>query len=124
MAQALQRETAALVARISAACAGDDRQNTPSRTRNSDAVISHSAWLKKLGQVSWTWLVLDGDRLEIETTGNAARPAGDGKSVLLVCDLWEHAYYLDRENARHEFVRTFVEKLADWRFANLRLALL
>jgi len=72
----------------------------------------------------WTWLVVNGGQLDIETTGNAARPAGDGRSILLVCDLWEHAYYLDHENARHVFVRAFIEKLADWRFANLRLALL
>ena len=53
----------------------------------------------------WTWLVLSDDRkLAIEQTSNADTPVRRGTVPLLVCDVWEHAYYIDCRNARPEFV--------------------
>jgi Fe-Mn family superoxide dismutase len=53
----------------------------------------------------WAWLVKDGSgRLEIVQTGNAACPLTEGKTPLLTCDVWEHAYYIDYRNARAKYV--------------------
>lgn len=70
----------------------------------------------------WLWLTLAGDRLEISATHDADLPLIHGVPALLVCDLWEHAYYLDHENRRAEFVTAFVDHLANWDFANASLA--
>ncbi|HJW12171.1 MAG TPA: superoxide dismutase, partial [Albitalea sp.] len=70
----------------------------------------------------WVWLVDDGAKLEIVKTGNAETPLTDGKRPLLVCDVWEHAYYVDHENRREEYLRVFVDKLADWAGAERRMA--
>jgi len=69
----------------------------------------------------WIWLVDDGGKLEIINTANAEAPLTDGKFPLLVCDVWEHAYYLDFQNRREEFLKVFVDKLANWAFAERRL---
>jgi Fe-Mn family superoxide dismutase len=64
----------------------------------------------------WAWLVRgDGGKLGIESTGNAGNPLGDGKTPLLTCDVWEHAYYVDYRNARPAYVDAFW-KLVNWRF--------
>jgi Fe-Mn family superoxide dismutase len=70
----------------------------------------------------WVWLVASGGKLEIVKTANADTPLTDGKTPLLVCDVWEHAYYLDYQNRRADFVKVFIEKLANWTFANEQLA--
>ena len=70
----------------------------------------------------WLWLTLAGDRLEISATHDADLPLIHGVPALLVCDLWEHAYYLDHENRRAEFVTAFIDHLANWDFANASLA--
>jgi Fe-Mn family superoxide dismutase len=70
----------------------------------------------------WIWLVLSGDALEVITTHDADLPLVHGKTTLLVCDLWEHAYYLDYENQRPKFVTAFIDHLAHWDFANANLA--
>ena len=63
----------------------------------------------------WAWLVKDKDgKLKILQTGNAANPMVDGHQPLLTCDVWEHAYYLDYQNRRPEFVAAFW-KLVDWK---------
>lgn len=49
---------------------------------------------------------------------NSESPLLSGKEVLLALDMWEHAYYLDHQNHRAEYVRTFLEELVDWEFAN------
>jgi len=71
----------------------------------------------------WVWLVLDNasGKLEIVTTLNAECPLTDGKTPLLVCDVWEHAYYIDYRNARPKFLETFVDHLANWENATARL---
>ncbi|HXZ48156.1 MAG TPA: superoxide dismutase [Usitatibacter sp.] len=62
----------------------------------------------------WTWLVAGGDRLEITTTSNAGTPLADGTTALLTCDVWEHAYYLDYQNRRGDFVKAFLDHLVSW----------
>ncbi len=65
----------------------------------------------------WAWLAQSGDKLEIITTANADNPMLRGKIPLLTCDVWEHAYYLDYQNRRADFVKAFVDHLANWEFA-------
>ncbi len=65
----------------------------------------------------WIWLVRENDRIQIVKTSNADTPAANGKTALLVCDVWEHAYYLDYQNRRKDFVQAFLDHLANWEFA-------
>jgi Fe-Mn family superoxide dismutase len=62
----------------------------------------------------WAWLVFNNGKLEIAKTANAETPLTEGKKPLLVCDVWEHAYYLDYQNRRMDFVKVFVDKLINW----------
>lgn len=66
----------------------------------------------------WAWLVLDNGSLKITKTGNADTPIAHGQTPLLTIDVWEHAYYLDYQNRRPDYISTFVEKLANWDFAS------
>jgi Fe-Mn family superoxide dismutase len=70
----------------------------------------------------WVWLVLDGPKLRILTTGNADSPIGTRMVPLMTLDVWEHAYYIDYRNERVRYVDTFLDKLVNWKFAaaNLR----
>ena len=70
----------------------------------------------------WAWLVLDGGKLAITATGNADTPLVHGQVPLLTADVWEHAYYLDYQNRRPDYVTTFLDKLVNWDFANRNLA--
>ncbi len=64
----------------------------------------------------WTWLVKDtGGSLKIVTTSNANTPARDGHQVLLTCDVWEHAYYIDHRNDRAAYLKDFWP-LVNWEF--------
>jgi Fe-Mn family superoxide dismutase len=66
----------------------------------------------------WAWLVSDASgNLEIVKTANADTPLTDGKHPLLTCDVWEHAYYLDYQNRRPDFLSSFLDNLANWEFA-------
>ena len=65
----------------------------------------------------WAWLVMNGDKLEVTKTANAESPLSTGVKPLLVIDVWEHAYYLDYENRRIEYVNAVIEKLINWGFA-------
>ncbi|WP_018864099.1 MULTISPECIES: superoxide dismutase [Thioalkalivibrio] len=56
----------------------------------------------------WTWLVQNDDgSVEIVNTSNAGNPMRDGKTPLLTCDVWEHAYYIDYRNARPKYLENF-----------------
>ncbi|TQV79286.1 superoxide dismutase [Denitrobaculum tricleocarpae] len=66
----------------------------------------------------WTFLVLDGGTLKIVNTLNAGTPMTDGQTALLTIDVWEHAYYLDYQNRRPDYIQTFLDKLANWDFAS------
>ena len=71
----------------------------------------------------WAWLVVgDGGKLEVVKTPNAETPLTDGKTPLLTCDVWEHAYYLDYQNRRPDFLAAFLDNLANWDFAAENLA--
>ncbi len=65
----------------------------------------------------WAWLVLDEDRLKVIKTGNADTPLTKGMKPLLTIDAWEHAYYLDYQNRRPDYVNALLEKLINWNFA-------
>jgi Fe-Mn family superoxide dismutase len=62
----------------------------------------------------WVWLTVEDGKLEIVKTGNADNPLTLGKTALLVCDVWEHAYYIDYRNAREKYLQTFADHLANW----------
>jgi Fe-Mn family superoxide dismutase len=70
----------------------------------------------------WAWLVQDGDRIRVAKTGNADAPSGPSVRPLLTIDVWEHAYYLDYQNRRAEYVNAVIEKLLNWEFAERNLA--
>lgn len=70
----------------------------------------------------WTWLVLDGDKLKITRTSNADTPIAHGHAPLFAIDVCEHAYYLDYQNNRAEYVAAVIEHLLNWEFANENLS--
>jgi len=70
----------------------------------------------------WAWLVQDGGKLAITTTGNADTPIAHGQVPLLALDVWEHAYYLDYQNRRADYADTVIRHLISWDFANSNLA--
>lgn len=65
----------------------------------------------------WAWLVKDGDGLAITATSNADTPMAHGQIPLLTLDVWEHAYYLDYQNRRADYVTAWLTHLVDWEFA-------
>ena len=69
----------------------------------------------------WAWLVLEGSELRIVKTGNADTPLVHGWKALLTVDVWEHAYYLDYQNRRPDYLAAFMEKLVNWDHVNAML---
>jgi Fe-Mn family superoxide dismutase len=69
----------------------------------------------------WAWLVQDGDKLKIMKTSNADTPMAHNLNPLITCDVWEHAYYLDYQNRRGDFINAFLDKLVNWEFAESNL---
>lgn len=65
----------------------------------------------------WAWLVADGDKLKVIATANADTPLMQGLKPLLTIDVWEHAYYLDYQNRRADYVAALLDKLLNWGFA-------
>jgi len=70
----------------------------------------------------WGWLVEEGGALKIVSTSNADTPMVNRQKALLTVDVWEHAYYLDYQNRRPDFVQAFLDHLVNWDFVagNLR----
>lgn len=94
---------------------------------------SFDDFLKELAEAAktqfgsgWAWLVMDGNKLLVMKTQNAETPLTMGLIPLLAIDVWEHAYYLDYQNKRPDYVTTVLDKLINWDFAvenlNLHLA--
>jgi Fe-Mn family superoxide dismutase len=75
-----------------------------------------SAAVSQFGS-GWAWLVLDGDKIKVMKTANAEVPLTSGLKPLLVVDVWEHAYYLDYQNRRADYVNAVLDKLINWEFA-------
>ena len=79
-----------------------------------------------LGQFGsgWAWLVADGKTLKVVKTPNAENPITQGLKPLLTVDVWEHAYYLDYQNRRKDFVEASLDRLVNWSFVegNLKMA--
>ncbi|HEY9771829.1 MAG TPA: superoxide dismutase [Coleofasciculaceae cyanobacterium] len=70
----------------------------------------------------WAWLVLDGDTLKVTKTLNADNPLTKEQIPLLTMDVWEHAYYLDYQNKRPDYIDNFIGKLVNWDFVAQNLA--
>lgn len=69
----------------------------------------------------WAWLVEESGALTITKTANADLPMAHGQKALLTCDVWEHAYYLDYQNRRPDFIQTFLDELVNWDFVESNL---
>ena len=69
----------------------------------------------------WAWLVLDGGNIKVVKTANADSPLTRGIKPLLTIDVWEHAYYLDYQNRRADYVNAVLDKLINWSFAEENL---
>jgi Fe-Mn family superoxide dismutase len=70
----------------------------------------------------WAWLVADAGKLKVVKTGNADNPMTQGMKPLLTLDVWEHAYYLDYQNRRADYVNALLDKLVNWDFVAANLA--
>jgi Fe-Mn family superoxide dismutase len=70
----------------------------------------------------WAWLVSKDGKLSIEKTANAMTPMAKGVNCLLTVDVWEHAYYLDYQNARPKYLESVLGKILNWNFAAANLA--
>ncbi len=65
----------------------------------------------------WAWLILDDGKLKVIRTANADTPLTSAARPLLTIDVWEHAYYLDYQNRRADYVNAVLDKLVNWEFA-------
>ncbi len=70
----------------------------------------------------WAWLVADAGKIKVTKTPNAVNPLSLGQTALLTVDVWEHAYYLDYQNRRPDFVSAFLDHLVNWDFVAANLA--
>lgn len=79
-----------------------------------------TAGLTQFGS-GWAWLVLNQGRMEVMKTPNADTPLAHGLKPLLTMDVWEHAYYLDYQNRRPDYIDAFIKSLINWEFASSML---
>ena len=90
---------------------------------------NHAQFEKKFSEAAltqfgsrWAWLVQDGASLKVIKTANADTPMTRGWIPLLTLDVWEHAYYLDYQNRRGDYIRAYLDHLVNWSFAEGNLA--
>ena len=83
--------------------------------------LFHQSAVAQFGS-GWAWLVVDKSELKIVKTPDAMTPIAQGQTPLLTCDVWEHAYYLDYQNRRPDFVHAFLDTLCNWDFVAKNLA--
>jgi superoxide dismutase, Fe-Mn family len=90
---------------------------------------SHAQFEKEFSEAAltqfgsgWAWLVQEGTVLKIVKTANADTPMTRGWIPLLTLDVWEHAYYLDHQNRRGDYIRAYLDHLVNWNFAESNLA--
>ena len=100
----------ALAARIEAELGGYDKF----RKDFADAAVN------QFGS-GWAWLAEKDGKLQVMSTSNAELPMTKGATAILTIDVWEHAYYVDYENRRPEFVNAVIDKLLNWDFAQQQL---
>lgn len=101
------RPTGRIAARIDAELGGYDKF----------AADFKNAGVTQFGS-GWAWLVLKEGKLAIVQSANAETPLTQGHKPLLVADVWEHAYYLDYQNRRPDFLQAFLDHLVNWDFVN------
>ncbi|HWC62751.1 MAG TPA: Fe-Mn family superoxide dismutase, partial [Rhizomicrobium sp.] len=70
----------------------------------------------------WAWLVSENGKLKVQKTPNAENPMAKGVNCLLTIDVWEHAYYLDYQNARPKYLEAVLDRLINWNYAEENLA--
>jgi len=70
----------------------------------------------------WAWLSWDGSKLVVDKTIGAGNPITDGKKPVLTMDVWEHAYYLNYQNKRADYIVDFLGELVNWDFVNEQFA--
>ncbi len=69
----------------------------------------------------WVWLVMDQGKLKVTKTSNADNPLVHGQVPLFTLDVWEHAYYLDYQNRRADYVKAVLDHLLNWEFVAANL---
>lgn len=88
-----------------------------------DALIAQLAEAGKTQFGSgWAWLVSQNGKLSVTKTANAMTPMADGINCLLTVDVWEHAYYLDYQNARPKYLETVLANILNWDYAAANLS--
>jgi Fe-Mn family superoxide dismutase len=70
----------------------------------------------------WVWLMAKDGKLSVETTHDGGTALELDGTALIVCDLWEHAYYLDHKNDREGFLKAWWDQVVNWRFAEAQFA--
>jgi superoxide dismutase, Fe-Mn family len=103
--------TGALAAKIDSDLGGYDKMKEPFKTAAATQFGS-----------GWAWLVLENGTLKVTKTTNAENPLVYGQTPLLTLDVWEHAYYIDFQNRRPDFITNYLDQLVNWDFAAANLA--
>ena len=103
---------------------GGGEPPAPLKAKMEAAFGSVEACKKELSNIAvghfgsgWAWLVSDDISLKVMKTSNADNPLTKGLVPLLTIDVWEHAYYLDYQNKRADYVNAMIDKLVNWDFA-------